>query len=196
MATSQKGSSNKKNTNSRPAAKKTGGNRYGSSNAKKTAQRTAKTAKTSAAASNGKQICAIALFAVALFLLFVTIIPGGDHSLWTGLQDVVFGLFGRVMAYVFPVLLMIVAVMTSYDRDTINIKHKVIEACFAIALICAAVYVIAGDGVPGEFGSSVAGAFKLGREVSSGGAIGAIFGWPIFKMTTLIISINLKSVCL
>ena len=187
MATSQKGSSNKKNTNSRPAAKKTGGSRTsaprGTSGAKKTAQRTAKTAKTGAAASNGKQIGAIALFAVALFLLFVTIIPGGDGSLWTGLQDIVFGLFGRVMAYVFPILLMIVAVMTSYDRDTINIKHKVIEACFAIALICAAVFVIAGDGVPGEFGSSVAGAFKLGREVSSGGAIGAIFGWPIFKMT-------------
>ncbi|MBQ2692528.1 MAG: hypothetical protein IJF51_00670, partial [Clostridia bacterium] len=187
MATSQKGSSSKKNTNSRPAAKKSGGSRTsaprGTSGAKKTAQRTAKTAKNSAAASNGKQIGAIALFAVALFLLFVTIIPGGDHSLWTGLQDVVFGLFGRVMAYVFPILLMIVAVMTSYDRDTINIKHKVIEACFAIALICAAIYVIAGDGVPGEFGSSVAGTFKIGREVSSGGAIGAIFGWPIYKMT-------------
>ncbi len=138
MATSQKGSSNKKNTNSRPAAKKNGGSRTsaprGTSGAKKTAQRTAKTAKTGAAASNGKQIGAIALFAVALFLLFVTIIPGGDGSLWTGLQDIVFGLFGRVMAYVFPILLMIVAVMTSYDRDTINIKHKVIEACFAIAL--------------------------------------------------------------
>ena len=127
MATSQKGSSNKKNTNSRPAAKKNGGSRTsaprGTSGAKKTAQRTAKTAKTGAAASNGKQIGAIALFAVALFLLFVTIIPGGDGSLWTGLQDIVFGLFGRVMAYVFPILLMIVAIMTSYDRDTINIKH-------------------------------------------------------------------------
>ena len=188
MATSQnKGSSNRKNTNARPAAKKSGGSRStaprGSSTAKKTAQKNAKTAKTSAAASNGKQIGAIALFAVALFILFVTIIPGGDHSVWTGLQDIVFGLFGRIMAYVFPILLMIVAVMTSYDRDTINIRHKVIEACFAIALVGAAIFVIAGDGVPGEFGSSVAGAFKLGREVSSGGAIGAIFGWPIFKMT-------------
>ena len=53
MATSQKGSSNKKNTNSRPAAKKSGGSRTsaprGTSGAKKTAQRTAKTAKNSAA---------------------------------------------------------------------------------------------------------------------------------------------------
>ncbi|MBQ8926625.1 MAG: DNA translocase FtsK [Clostridia bacterium] len=175
MATSQKGSTNRKKPAAKPAAKK--------SSAKRSAQRTTKNAKNSAAASNGKQIGAIALFAFALFLLFVTIIPGGDHSAWTALQDVVFGLFGRVMAYIFPLLLMAVAVMTSYDRDTINIKHKVLEACLAIALICAAVYVIAGDGVPGTFGSSVAGAFKVGREIDSGGAIGAIFGWPIFKMT-------------
>ncbi|MBQ5685686.1 MAG: hypothetical protein IIV27_08625, partial [Clostridia bacterium] len=184
MATSQKGSSNKKNTNSRPAAKKSGGSRTsaprGTSGAKKTAQRTAKTAKNSAAASNGKQIGAIVLFAVALFLLFVTIIPGAGA--WLVLQRVVFGLFGGVMAFVLPVLLLIVAIMTSYDRDTINLKHKVIEACLIIVLICAAIYVIAGDGSAGTFGDAVAGAFKLGKDPQNGGAIGAIVGAPLLLL--------------
>lgn len=184
MATSQKGSSNKKNTNSRSAAKKSGGSRTsaprGTSGAKKTAQRTAKTAKNSAAASNGKQIGAIVLFAVALFLLFVTIIPGAGA--WLVLQRVVFGLFGGVMAFVLPVLLLIVAIMTSYDRDTINLKHKVIEACLIIVLICAAIYVIAGDGSAGTFGDAVAGAFKLGKDPQNGGAIGAIVGAPLLLL--------------
>ena len=182
MATSpKKGSSAKKNTNTRSAGNsrsRTGAQR-GSSNAKKTAQRTAKTAKNNAAASNGKQIGAIVLFAVALFLLFVTIIPGAGA--WLFLQNVVFGLFGGVMAYVLPVLLLIVAVMTSYDRDTINLRHKVIEACLIIVLICAAIFVIAGDGA-GSFGNAVKGAYHLGKDPQNGGAIGAIVGAPLMML--------------
>ncbi len=181
MATSQKkGSTNRKKTNTKPAAKKTTSSRSGSSNAKKAATKNARTAKGNASSSNKKQISAIVLFAVALFLLFVTLIPGA--GLWAVLQQVVFGLFGGVMAYVLPIMLLVVAVMTSYDRDTVNLKHKVIEACLVIVLICAAIFVIAGDGSVSSYGSAIAGAFQLGKSASNGGAIGAIVGAPLLLL--------------
>ncbi len=163
MATSQKkGSTTKKNTN-----------------ASKTAQRTAKTAKKPQGATNSKQMGAIVLFAVALFLVFLVFIPGG--GLWAILHGVFFGLFG-VMAYVIPFLMVALAILISMDKDSASLRPKVLLAALFIWFLCAAIYVFAGDGAPGTFGSAVAGAYKLGAEGLSGGAIGAILGAPLLLL--------------
>ena len=170
MATSQKkGSPNKKPAGKRPT----------NSNAKKTAQKTAKATKNNAAASNGKQIGAIVLFAVALFLMFLVFIHGA--GLWAILQNVFFGLFG-VMAYVIPFLLIALAVLISMDRDNVNLRPKVLLTFLFIWFLCGAIYVFAGDGAPGQFTHAVAGAYTLGREGLSGGAFGAILGAPLLLM--------------
>ena len=129
MATSQKGSSNRKTTNSRSGAKN-GGSRSGS--AKKTAQRNSKAAKSAQKASNNKQMGAIILFAVALFLAFLAFLKGG--GVWLVLQNVFFGLFG-VMAYVIPFLLIAVAILISMDRDTDNLQPKIVLAMLFIWFI-------------------------------------------------------------
>lgn len=174
MATSQnKGSTNRK-SNARPAQKN--GSR---SNASKTAQRTAKAAKQPQKATNSKQMGAIVLFAVALFLVFLAFVPGG--KLWAILQGAFFGLFG-VMAYVIPFLLVGLAILISMDRDSVNLQPKVLLALLFIWFLCAAIYVFAGDGAPGKFTSAVAGAYQLGRDGLSGGAFGAILGAPLLIM--------------
>lgn len=176
MATSQKGSSNRKTTNSRSGAKN-GGSRSGS--AKKTAQRNSKAAKSAQKASNNKQMGAIILFAVALFLAFLAFIKGG--GVWLVLQNVFFGLFG-VMAYVIPFLLIAVAILISMDRDTDNLQPKIVLAMLFIWFLCAAIYVFAGDGAPSSIGSGIAGAYQLGQDGLSGGAIGAILGAPLLRL--------------
>ena len=176
MATSQKGSSNRKTTNSRSGAK-SGGSRSGS--AKKTAQRNSKAAKSAQKASNNKQMGAIILFAVALFLAFLAFIKGG--GVWLVLQNVFFGLFG-VMAYVIPFLLIAVAILISMDRDTDNLQPKIVLAMLFIWFLCAAIYVFAGDGAPSSIGSGIAGAYQLGQDGLSGGAIGAILGAPLLRL--------------
>ena len=176
MATSQKGSSNRKTTNSRSGAKN-GGSRSGS--AKKTAQRNSKAAKSAQKASNNKQMGAIILFAVALFLAFLAFIKGG--GVWLVLQNVFFGLFG-VMAYVIPFLLIAVAILISMDRDTDNLQPKIVLAMLFISFLCAAIYVFAGDGAPSSIGSGIAGAYQLGQDGLSGGAIGAILGAPLLRL--------------
>ncbi len=176
MATSQKGSSNRKTTNSRSGAKN-GGSRSGS--AKKTAQRNSKAAKSAQKASNNKQMGAIILFAVALFLAFLAFLKGG--GVWLVLQNVFFGLFG-VMAYVIPFLLIAVAILISMDRDTDNLQPKIVLAMLFIWFLCAAIYVFAGDGAPSSIGSGIAGAYQLGQDGLSGGAIGAILGAPLLRL--------------
>lgn len=176
MATSQKGSSNRKTTNSRSGAK-SGGFRSGS--ARKTAQRNSKAAKSAQKASNNKQMGAIILFAVALFLAFLAFLKGG--GVWLVLQNVFFGLFG-VMAYVIPFLLIAVAILISMDRDTDNLQPKIVLAMLFIWFLCAAIYVFAGDGAPSSIGSGIAGAYQLGQDGLSGGAIGAILGAPLLRL--------------
>lgn len=176
MATSQKGSSNRKTTNSRSGAK-SGGSRSGS--AKKTAQRNSKAAKSAQKASNNKQMGAIILFAVALFLAFLAFLKGG--GVWLVLQNVFFGLFG-VMAYVIPFFLIAVAILISMDRDTDNLQPKIVLAILFIWFLCAAIYVFAGDGAPSSIGSGIAGAYQLGQDGLSGGAIGAILGAPLLRL--------------
>ena len=177
MATSQnKGSSNRRNTNTRSTAKSSG-SRSGS--AKKAAQKNSRTAKGAQKASNNKQMGAIILFAVALFLAFLAFINGGGF--WLVLQQVFFGLFG-VMAYVIPFLLIAVAILISMDRDTDNLQPKIILSMLFIWFLCGAIYVFAGDGAPASFGTGVAGAYKLGQDGFSGGAIGAILGAPLLML--------------
>ena len=176
MATSKKGSSNRKTTNSRSGAK-SGGSRSGS--AKKTAQRNSKAAKSAQKASNNKQMGAIILFAVALFLAFLAFLKGG--GVWLVLQNVFFGLFG-VMAYVIPFFLIAVAILISMDRDTDNLQPKIVLAMLFIWFLCAAIYVFAGDGAPSSIGSGIAGAYQLGQDGLSGGAIGAILGAPLLRL--------------
>ena len=122
---------------------------------------------------------AIILFAVALFLAFLAFLKGG--GVWLVLQNVFFGLFG-VMAYVIPFFLIAVAILISMDRDTDNLQPKIVLAMLFIWFLCAAIYVFAGDGAPSSIGSGIAGAYQLGQDGLSGGAIGAILGAPLLRL--------------
>lgn len=170
MATSQKKGSSAKKTPANSNRAKSSGRKPATS---KTAAKNAKAVKGTAAKSNNRQMGAILLFAVALFLLFVTLIPGGN--VWLVLQNVFFGLFG-VCAYVVPLLLFYVAIMTSLDKDTVALRPKILEAVLLIWLICAAVYVFAGDGAVANYGEAVKGAYLLGKDSFGGGAVGAVLG--------------------
>ncbi|MBP5271528.1 MAG: DNA translocase FtsK [Clostridia bacterium] len=86
------------------------------------------------------------------------------------------------MAYVIPFLMVALAILISMDKDSASLRPKVLLAALFIWFLCAAIYVFAGDGAPGTFGSAVAGAYKLGAEGLSGGAIGAILGAPLLLL--------------
>ncbi len=120
-----------------------------------------------------RQMSAIILFAVSIFILCVTLIPGGN--VWEALQGIIFGLFG-VCAFVWPLILLYIAIMTSLDKPIGNIRAKVIEASILVLLICGAVHIFAGEGVTTDYFEDVAGAYRTGLASTNGGAFGALIG--------------------
>ena len=157
-----------------------------STGAKKTSTKTTKSQSTRKNTENGKmyierekaqnarrQMSAIILFAVSIFILCVTLIPGGN--LWEALQGIIFGLFG-VCAFVWPLILLYIAIMTSLDKPIGNIRAKVIEASILVLLICGAVHIFASDGVTTDYFEDVAGAYRTGLASTNGGAFGALIG--------------------
>ncbi len=120
-----------------------------------------------------RQMSAIILFAVSIFILCVTLIQGGN--VWAALQSVFFGLFG-VCAFVWPLILLYIAIMTSLDKPIGNIKAKVIEASILVLLICGAVHIFAGEGVTTDYFEDVADAYRTGLASTNGGAFGALIG--------------------
>lgn len=129
-----------------------------------------------------KQVAAVVLFCVALFGLCITFIPGG--GVWGGVRNLSFGLFG-FCAFVIPLLLIYVAVMTTLDKGGTKVGFKVAEALALIVLISAAVHIFSFDGTV-DFFADIADAYDVFRYDNSylgSGAVGAIFGGLILMLT-------------
>lgn len=170
-----------------PAQKKTRSarNRTGAAAKKRgnsTRGNTSKAKGTKAAAEEQmvarKQIGAIVLFAVAIFLLCLAIIPGA--SVWEGLRGFFFGLFG-FCAYIWPAILVYVAVMTSLDRPTDKLGVRVIEAAVFILLLCSVIHVFTVDAGGSYFGD-IKTAYLEGIEHRNGGALGAVLGGGFYYL--------------
>ncbi len=125
-----------------------------------------------------KQVGAIILFAVALFLLCLSIIPGA--SAWEAVRGFYFGVFG-FCSYIWPVVLVYVAVMTSLDRPTDKLGTKVIEAAIFILLLCSVIHVFTLDPSGGYF-TDIKNTYLAGIEHKNGGAFGAILGGGLFYL--------------
>ncbi len=123
-----------------------------------------------------RQRNAIILFAISAFILCVTLIPGGN--VWAALQGVIFGLFG-VCSFVWPFVLMYLAVMLSLDKPIGNLRFTVTVASILVVLISGAVYIFsAQDDITcwADFWDGIKYSYELGKASSNGGAIGAIVG--------------------
>ncbi len=172
---------------------KRGNPRTGSTKPKKTqntsAQRRSKPAAPRKNTANGKmyierekaqearrQTSAILLFVIAVLMLCVTLIPGGNA--WAALQSFFFGLFG-VCAFVWPLVLIYVAIMLSLDKPMANLRFTMISASVLVLLICAAVNIFASETeitMWADYIDEIKAAYRMGLDTANGGAFGALIG--------------------
>lgn len=87
------------------------------------------------------QVRAVVLFACAIFLGCLAIIPG--DSLWNWAHNVILGFFGG-WAVLWPVLMIYVAVVTTMDRPTGSLTGKIWLTALIIVLFCATGYIFGG----------------------------------------------------
>ncbi len=137
-------------------------------------------ANRTAAINNGKrQVMSIIWFAVAVFLLFVVLIPG--EKAWNGLHNIFFGIFG-VTAFFYPLLLGFVAIMYALDKFYGSINAKVIESGILVMLIGAAVDIFIKHDDSLNFWQHLTSAYTSGVQMKSGGFMGAFLGQPLYML--------------
>lgn len=158
------------------------GSKSSQTKAKRQPNRNTAAAKSAERAAAQKQVAAIILFCVSAFLICVTLIPGG--GLWGGIRTLSFGLFG-FSAFVVPLLLLYVAVMTTLDKAGTQVGFKVAEAMALIVLLCSALHIFRFSGEV-DFFTDIADAYNIYRVDGSmlgSGAVGAVFGGLILLAT-------------
>ena len=133
-------------------------------------------------AAANRQLAAIILFAVSVFFICLSFINGG--GLWGVLRTLSFGLFG-FSAFIWPLVLIYVAVMATLDKTDQKIGVKIFEAAMLIILLSAAIHIFGFHGVV-DFSENVIDAYNAYRfdgSLVGSGAVGAIIGGAILLAT-------------
>ena len=106
-------------------------------------------------AAANRQLAAIILFAVSVFFICLSFINGG--GLWGVLRTLSFGLFG-FSAFIWPLVLIYVAVMATLDKTDQKIGVKIFEAAMLIILLSAAIHIFGFHGIV-DFSENVIDAY-------------------------------------
>ena len=110
--------------------------------AKKKSNRNGKSSAPKRSAQNNagkRQLWSVVMFAAAIFLLCVVLIKG--DSLWAGMHNIMFGLFG-ITTFFYPILLGFFAVVYALDKINNKLTAKAIEASCVVVLLGAAVDIL------------------------------------------------------
>ena len=134
------------------------------------------TAAKRTASSGKKQVRSILTFALALFLLAVILIPGGN--VWLFLHNALFGLFG-VCTYIVPLVIGLVAVLSALDKFDGDVRVKILESAFLVILIDSAVDIFTADAAA-SFVTHIKTAYLEGASLKNGGFFGALIGHPLY----------------
>ncbi len=137
------------------------------------------TSPKSGKAAARQQMLSIIWFAVAIFLMCVVLVPG--ENVWNFLHTSFYGIFG-ITAFFYPVLLGVIAVMCALDKFYGSISAKVIESGVLVVLIGAAVDIFLKHQENITFWKHLSNAFLSGKQLKSGGFLGALIGQPLYML--------------
>ncbi len=129
-----------------------------------------------------KQLTAIILFAVSILWFCLAVIDAG--GVWGGLRTLMFGLFG-FSTFIFPLLLLVVAVFIAIDKANKNVISKIIQATVLITVICSIVH-IAQCNYGNTYFEAIKDAYNyyyIDGSMLGGGVWGALFGGLILLIT-------------
>lgn len=164
------------------AQKRTSARKSGS--AKRTSSKSAAASKTKKEKQEEqtaqKQMWAVVLFALSIFIFFLTLFKGASG--WLFLHNIFFGLFG-VCAYLIAPLLLYVAIVTALGKPIGSVSGKVWQAAALLALICGAIQIFSKENIAeSEFFPGISELYINGIAQKGGGSLSAVIGWPLLKM--------------
>lgn len=145
---------------------------------KKTASSSKRSGAKAVQTNSGKrQITAVIMFAVAIFLLCLAFVKG--QNIWFEIHKIMFGVFG-VTAYFYPFILGIVSILVAMDKTGGSAAAKVAESNVLVMLIGGAVDIFVKHDASLNFWQHLTAAYKSGISLKSGGFFGALIGQPLY----------------
>lgn len=127
------------------------------------------------------QITAILLFALAIFLFLLILVP--SENLWNFLQNIFWGLFGKC-AVLWPILLLYISITTAKEKPFNSIKYKIWLSISFIVLFCSVIYVFKVNSLPDEknYFRQLGNLYSLGISHDGGGLISGVLGILFAKL--------------
>lgn len=122
------------------------------------------------------QIMAVILFAAAILMGCLVLIPG--ENVWLWLHQQLLGLFG-VCAIFWPILLLYIAVVTALDRHDSKMSMKIVLMAVIIILLCAAVYVFGNQFRDVSFWEELVALYGDGQVRKGAGFFSGLLGIPL-----------------
>lgn len=157
---------------------------------KPTSSKAAKAAEQNAAqrAAAKRQVISSVLLALALFLLFVTIVPSGASegktNLWQAIKDVFFGVFG-VCAFTVPFMMFYTSYALAKDKQLNNLTLRLVGLGTAAISLSSALHTASHNSDYLNFsslGEQIVEAWETGLKFNNGGVAGAFFGGILAKL--------------
>jgi S-DNA-T family DNA segregation ATPase FtsK/SpoIIIE len=158
----------------RKTAGKSAGRRKGA--AERAGEESRRAARALERAAAWKTAGPILLFAFALLLGALIFVPG--VNVWRFLHLLLFGLFGPC-AYVWPPVLLYVAVMAALDRSHSPVHVKLWETFALLVLLGAAVHIFTLGAFPA---GGLPALYRAGGDLRGGGVFGGLIGGPLFML--------------
>ncbi len=123
-----------------------------------------------------RQTAAVLLFAAAILVLCLAVIPGG--SLWLTLHNGVLGLFG-ICAFLVPAAMIYMAVMASMETPKRSLTGKAWLISLTTLLLAGALQIFFEDVQGLSFWDAVAASYAEGELLRGGGVLGVLLGYPL-----------------
>lgn len=122
-----------------------------------------------------KQTTAVLLFAGAILLFCLVIIPG--ESLWGWLHKLLLGLFG-ICAYIFPFLVGYFAVVYAMER-AVEFRVKPWYCVMAFVTLSTTIHIFFTNAKDATYLATIGKAFTAGVDARGSGVLGALIGHPM-----------------
>ena len=123
--------------------------------------------------SGSEQVAAVLLFAGAILVLCLELIPG--QALWKFLHNFLFGIFGCA-AFLLPIIMTYLAVLLTTGKSEDSVHAKVIQGLLLVLTVCTALQVFLRPIEDGQnYFEAMGDAYKGGLK--GGGLLGVMIGY-------------------
>ena len=125
-----------------------------------------------------RQMTAVLLFALSVFIAAIAFIKG--QNLWLFLHAALFGLFG-IFAYGIGPILFVLALVIAYEKTLSG--AKLLSAVLLVVSFCGAFMIFGDIEVYGAtFFAKISDFYAMGAEKTGGGLASALIGWPLVSL--------------